>query len=830
MEKKILLTNNDIPNTKNEKNIILINQAQIKSRIKNYKITNSELFPKKSETKFYTKINNQINKPKRYQRNNSKEIQDNNTRKQNKKEIEKIKMIITDNPVNKTEIRTNNKNDDRIKNIKVNKINFDKMNIQNKKNIFSNTNPNHQCLNSIYLTNLGGKNKNNLNNIQISNDYDNNVYLSTLNQMEKKTSFSGLNYKYNNKTTIVKKKLVKDSIKFKDIKKFLAHIDIFLSLFLKKTFKHFLNQIAIYKKILNNERKLNNNAYKVNDFLPIVNVNNAHCSLYCSINVNQDKLINTLLNNQNFNNFSDNTHTPISKRKQNKIQNNILRSNENNTNKRNKNISINPIGLNFNTESFNKDKNNFLIMTQKTIDKYNNDLINKENIFDQKESNINDNIKISPIKEMNINLGQLNLSKLNDSDNHHSNLSIGNKSNYKKINFNNKNDYEINLLNKIKNSDTDLYHNNLDKNQLKKIKSVKNDIYIKPKDNFKKKSIKEIKIQNKLTPKASHTNINSYYSFNKVNNKDIKKSNDRIKNNEQNNIKKIYIKRGTQITNVFNYSNISHYNSTFINFKADNEKDINDILLIKEIQTLDNRIFINIKYIALKNKNTIRQQIKKLYNRKNIQIARLYSISIIKNKISLNKELYENLKMYNLGNYKGIVDYCLFDNDKNKNLKNIINLINKIKNIIAKKILKLLSKRYAKKILIKDLLMKKYKREINKYFFRFITNSFGKNNKIIKTIYHKINYNDDFNTNNRFQTPKSFNKFKKIYNSKPHILTQKNSNNQINFRKKIIDKHLSKDSFSNTTYKTQNKKANNNQTNQIYHNQTKTNINRYVNI
>ena len=192
--------------------------------------------------------------------------------------------------------------------------------------------------------------------------------------------------------------------------------------------------------------------------------------------------------------------------------------------------------------------------------------------------------------------------------------------------------------------------------------------------------------------------------------------------------------------------------------------------------------------------------------------------------------IYENLKVYNLNNHKDIVDLYFFDNDKNKTLKNIINIINIIKNIIAKKILMLLSKRYAKKILIKTLLMKKYKREINKYFFRFISNSLGKTDKIIKTIYHKINYNDDFNINNRYQTPKNLNNFKKKYNSKPHNLTQKNSNNQIKFRKKIIDNHLSKDSVSNTTCKTKNKLVNNNQTNQIYRNQTKTNVNHYVNI
>ena len=559
MEKKNFSSNNDIPNyKKNEKNILLKNQAQIKSRIKNYKMTNNELLPKKSETKFYTKINSQINKPKtkRYIKNNSKEIQDDNIRKQNKKEkeIEKIKFIITENPVDKTEIRANNKNENRIKNIKVNKINLDKINILNKTNNASNTNQNQQYLNAIYLKKPDDKIKNFLNNTQANYEYDNNtLYLSKQHQIEKKTSFNGLNNKYNNKTTIVKKKLVKESIKFKDIKKFLAHIDIFLSLFLKKTFKFFLKSIKTYKKSLDVKGELNKDAYKVNDFLPIVNVNNAHCSLYCSINVNQDKLINTLLNNQNFNNFSDNIYTPISKKKKKENQNYILRSNENSLNKRNKNISINPIGLNFNTETFNNNKNKFLYMTEKTIDKnINKNLFNNENTFDQKESNINDNIKISPIKEMNINLGKLNLSKLNVLENYYSNPNIINNST-EKIIFSNKNEYSINLLNKIKNSETDLYHINIDKNKLKKINSVKNDIYVKPKDNIKKKPIKEIKIQNKLTPKSSHSNINSYYSFNKVNYKIIKERNDRIQNKEQNTIKKIYIKRGSQITNGFNY-------------------------------------------------------------------------------------------------------------------------------------------------------------------------------------------------------------------------------------------------------------------------------------
>ena len=586
MENKIKTSNNELQEKKSyRKNNNNENKIQIKTSIKNYKLSNSELLPKKSETKFYTKITNQIKKPSRYIQQNKESKE--NQKKSRVKEKEKSNIIFADNLMNKTEIRSNNKLEHHIRNIKVNKINFDKNDFQNKTNIF-NTNSNNQELNTIYLKKQ--ENKNN----SFNNDNNN---------------------KYSNKTTIVKKRINKDSIKFKDLKRFFAHIEIFLSLYLKKIFKAFLSKLKLYEKIKQKEELFNNDTYQVNNFRPIVNVNNAHCSLYCSINVNQDKLINTLLNSKNFSSFSKNAFTPLNKSKQN---NNILRSNDNII-KRNKNISINPIGLNFNTENYQKEQNKLLFITKHTLSKDNNNLINSEKI-----SNINNNIKISPIKEMNINLGQLNLSRLNYIDKSYSNYTNANKNNInKKIIFDNQ--YSNDLINKMKNCTTELYN----ANKLKKIKSAKNDIYIKPKENLKKNSIREIKIENKLTPKSSNTNINSFNSFYKVNNRIQKKNDIRIQTNEQNMIKKIYIKRGNQINNAFNYSNIPHYNSTFINFKADNEKSINDVLLIKEIQTLDNRIFINVKYMSLNNKNRIKITRSKRYLEKNSQIARLYSISII---------------------------------------------------------------------------------------------------------------------------------------------------------------------------------------------------------
>ena len=815
MEKIIITSNKDNSiNIINKRKIIEKNLTQIKAKINNYKINNNESSTKKPELQFYTKINKPINKPKKYNRQNSKEIKENNIKKP--KFNEKEKIITDSNTLNKTEIKSNNNKFEKgIRNIKVNKINFDKNKPQNKTNCILITNPNtkninnnYQQINTIYLAKHTDTNIFNNNMIDIS-------YNNTENNHSLYNKYNDINYKYNNTTAIIKKKpakqISKKQIRFKDLKTFFAHIEIFFSLYLKRIFQFFVQKMKlIYEAQINNEQIYTNEDLQYNKFRPIVNVNNDHCSLYCSININQDKLINSFLNNQNFPPFSENTYTPITKKKQSRIPNYLLKSNDNNIIKRNKQTSINSLN-NFKTGNLSKDQNQFFHFAQKALSK----------------NNINKNIKTSPIKEMNINLGQLNLSRPKNIDNYQLNKTNLNKS-INKIPFNN-NNYTSNLLNKIKNSKSDLCQIASESNKLKKIKSAKNDIYKKPKEN-NKKPIKEIKIQNKLSPKNyQNTNINLCNSFCKINNnKASKKNNNRNQNNEQNLIKKIYIKRGNQISNNFNYSNISHYNTTFINYKADNEKNINDVLLIKEIRTLDNRIFINIKCMPIQTQNNMKNE-RKIYKRENGKIVRLYSISIINNKIRLNKELYENLKMYNINNYKGIVNFCFFDNDKNIYLKNVINLIKILKNIILNKILKRISFKYKKRIILKSLLNKKYKRNIKQFFFRFIKNTGIKLKNSQNPIYHKINYNDDFNTNNRFQTPKSWNKTKKLFNSRPYNLSHKNSNNQINFRKRIIDNHEHKESFCNNTYKGQKHEINNIKINKISHKPTKTDINNFKN-
>ena len=787
MEKKIVSSNKVILDKKlNKRNIIITNQSHIKSFIKNFKLTKNEQTSNKSEMNYYTKTESNINKQKKCTNNIYKEIKDNNIKKLNKiKEKEKEKIFVTNNSLNKSEIKSNNKTDTKFGNIRVNKINFDINDGKNKMDLYTNSNTNYRQINYIHLKNKKNKNSDSNNLRNITNEYSENKDESDIqsNKNIKKSllyNFSNeLICKYNNRTAIVRKRIGKEEsskkqIKFKDMKTFLAHIEIFMSLYLKKIFNYFLQKIQIYEKPKENPGIFNNNSYHLR---PIVNVNNSHCSLYCSINVNQDKLINTLLNNKHFSSFSQNTNTPINKKKQNKIENNIeIKSNDNNIIKRNRNFPINSIGINLKTENSPRINNKFNIISKKNSNEDNN-----EKIFDKNDSN--NNIKISPIKELNINLGQLNFFKFS--------LNKQNEINNNK--FENNISSRTNLLNKIKSCKENLYQINFKKNKLQTIKSAKNDIYIKPKETQQKKPIKEIKIQNKLTTKNNYLNINSYNNFHKINNKISKRN----CHNEDNIIKKIYIKRGNQMNNNFDYSTFSHYNSTFINYKADNEKNINDVLLIKEIQTLDKRIFINIKYIQINKNNNINKFRKKFYNGEKVQIVRLYSISINNNKISLNKELYENLKMYNLNNYKDIADYCFFDNDKNKNLKNLVNLINKIKIIIFKKILRILSKAYSKKSIIKTLLIKNYKKNIKRFFLRFIKNTLIQKDKNHKVIYHKINYNDDFNTNNRFQTPKNIDRFKKINNTKSYNLTYKNSNNQINFSKILIDKHTPKESFSN---------------------------------
>ena len=250
---------------------------------------------------------------------------------------------------------------------------------------------------------------------------------------------------------------------FKNIKMFYAHLELFLSLYLKKNFVFFIQRIKQYKKFKN---IVNNNLYNSQ---PIINLNNAHCSLYCSININKDN--NEIFNNeQNFKILNKNNKNNYFSKKDIKNKNIYVPKNK--------------------TKNLKENKSNRFI------------------IKDKNRINNNEIKKSSPIKEMNIDL--------------------------KKMNFNE---------NKTKNQKS---INNF-KNKLK-ISNSKNNIYKRPKDsnNISKKIIKEIKIQNKeliLTP---------YENRNKKFFDTIYSCQQSTINKDNNNIKKIYIRKNNSNNEIDN--------------------------------------------------------------------------------------------------------------------------------------------------------------------------------------------------------------------------------------------------------------------------------------
>ena len=482
------------------------------------------------------------------------------------------------------------------------------------------------------------------------------------------------------------KETEEDIYNFKNMKMFYAHLELLLSLYLKRYFKFFIQRIKQYEKIknivnVNLYNALNNN----NNNQPIINLNNAHCSLYCSININKD-------NNEIFDT-------------NNNINNNNINQNSKILNKNNKNHFCSM-----------KDIKNKNIYVPKNKSK--NLKQNKSKVFMTKDKNkINNNNmkKSSPIKEMNIDLKKMNI-------------------NQNKI----KNQRAINSKN--------------EKNKLK-ISNSKSNIYKRPKDsnNTTKNIIKEIKIQNKeliLTPYENKNKkfFDTIYSYQQS-----------TINKENNNIKKIYIRKNNSNemdnikTNLFrNKSNLSFLKS-FSDYIQYKQKET----LIKKIITADKRIFININYINidsfLGNNNNNKNSIYSL-----LKIENTLSLTIIKNTLLIMDNINQNMILS---------DIFIFDNDKNNNLnykkiskayfneiqntkdnncKNKIDIFkfsNVIKDIIIINIGKYLLNKFKKDIHLRKLISIKTKKILNYYFKKFLNN---KNNNSIKSgIYHKINYNDE---------------------------------------------------------------------------------------
>ena len=522
------------------------------------------------------------------------------------------------------------------------------------------------------------------------------------------------------------KETEEDIYNFKNMKMFYAHLELLLSLYLKRYFKFFIQRIKQYEKIknivnVNLYNALNNN----NNNQPIINLNNAHCSLYCSININKD-------NNEIFDT-------------NNNINNNNINHNSKILNKNNKNHFCSM-----------KDIKNKNIYVPKNKSK--NLKQNKSKVFmtkDKSKINNNNMKKSSPIKEMNIDLKKMNI-------------------NQNKI----KNQRAINSKN--------------EKNKLK-ISNSKSNIYKRPKDsnNTTKNIIKEIKIQNKeliLTPYENKNKkfFDTIYSYQQS-----------TINKENNNIKKIYIRKNNSNemdnikTNLFrNKSNLSFLKS-FSDYIQYKQKET----LIKKIITADKRIFININYINidsfLGNNNNNKNSIYSL-----LKIENTLSLTIIKNTLLIMDNINQNMILS---------DIFIFDNDKNNNLnykkiskayfneiqntkdnncKNKIDIFkfsNVIKDIIINNIRKYLLNKFKKDIHLRKLISIKTKKILNYYFKKFLHN---KNNNSIKSgIYHKINYNDDFNLNKKVKSPMSI-KNNNNYHWKINAFSLNSKNNNILYRNK----------------------------------------------
>ena len=647
--------------------------------------------------------------------------------------------------------------------------------------------------------------------------YQYNILNNNMNNYNKNNS--NTNYTYNNLTTPGKNKLKNNTsqllLGFKNIKTFCAHLEILISLYLKRNFNYFKEKIKEYinnKKVVN--KTLHENINNKNG--PIINVNNAHCSLYCSININPDNNNN---NNKLFNTVFNSNKTPITKineaEKENiKLDKNLI----NNINKNKLFFLNNEYDINTNNnKKIIKDINKSIYIPKNKIRKFNNNIVNENKIKgidkDNEENreiynyndidikNINKDLKqSSPIKEMNINLKKINVCKLNELNqlylsqnlyqNKANNISISDMNNILNINNNNTLHAKFNS-NIIELNKQDSSNISRDKNyKLKKISSAKNGVYTKPKEKNKKKIIKEIKIQNnQLTPFKHDISYNNKNNHNNNKNKNIRieniitVSNSFIKNKnedlinirinnskEKNLIKKIYIRRKSKNENKTDNNNNNNSNnnndskgdsnerkclSTLLSFKKNETKKIftQNEILIKHIQTSDERLYINIKYIILNNKLKSKN---KNYDINNLKIENKNTISIINNKILISESLKNSIQFK-------ISDIFSFDNDKKgkkeiKNKKsinnNLIKFINKMKKIVVKNIRKLIIIRCKRNILLKKIIEKNNKKILRKYFKKlFKNNKKIKNEKNVCGVYHKINYNDDFNLTKRMKSP-----------------------------------------------------------------------------
>jgi hypothetical protein len=218
--------------------------------------------------------------------------------------------------------------------------------------------------------------------------------------------------------------------------------------------------------------------------------------------------------------------------------------------------------------------------------------------------------------------------------------------------------------------------------------------------------------------------------------------------------------------------------------------------------------------------------------------------------MELNKETYKNMLLNKINHNLKMQDIYSFDNDKKRKFKSknisfsfkeyspskeesfefindsLINYINSFKNIIITNIRKYFFNKLKKIKYLKKLLNNKKNKIINLYLKKW---KYNLNNKQIKVdlnnckVYHKINYNDDFNLNKRLKTPKNIQKYENSnINFKAYNMATHNSINQFKSKNKLTEKKNLKDFSSNKKFKGT-KKFMNKEINIVVHNNTKNN-------
>ena len=921
MENKVNITNIDIFNNfSNKEKYANTSQNFIKSGIKKYNNKSNTIITKKTDENNMININESKKKPKQIKQCFYDLIKVKKQKEKMKKEY--IKIINTDDSDQKIKLTTNkeksrkelrNKYSSKTKNIKVTKIKIEKVNKDNCVKINSNTNRNFyqkpfrnynlvtedsinsfnylsdminndKNLRSLNLISVKSFNRNNKENDLLFGHVMNSEYINFMNPFNKEINDLALCNKNNNKYNISsntysntttgksKSKLSSNSSKniltFKNIKTIYAHFEIFISLYLKRIFKYFIEKLTNYKI----KKDIYNNSLQDNNFKSIINIKHSKCPLFYYINSYQDKLCNK--------NYINNNLIPLLKGNE-LLNNKNINKDEVINNKSNKICfnSENDIDLS-NNKGNEIIKHKSVYIPKKKVPRCKTDFFkgmkNIKSTINSKAVNNNKNIKSSPIKEMNINLKQINVCRLNDLNQLYQNQKLckSNSGNFYfseinpiiKINNNINNRPTYNCIN-LYSINNDSYNNtSKEKNKIKKIQSTKNSIYIKPKEKSEKKRIKEIKIHNNLSPLKKHltyyrrNNIlksdnlanNTYYNSKYLNN--LSKTKDKnlftISNNNKNNsIKKIYINRNSKYKNLNNTNSkeniFDSYKkelySTYLNFKDEDKKNItinNTIkheIISNQYITEDKRVFINIKYMNYFNNKYVKRQ-KSIYDISKLKANHQCSIAIINNNIQLNKELYNNILLYKLNNNKNIkiLDIYSFDNNGNENKDNIknitfsfkeytlskeenkdnkyindhlVNFLSVLKYIIIKNIRNYIYKYYKKKSCLLKLLFIKNKKLMNFYFLKLKNNQNNikiKNDKNNYGVYHKINYNDDFNLNKKLKSPKNNKKnidFNNThYKTKQYYLTSHKSIKQIQYINKIGDKKRMKEISSNAKY------------------------------